>query len=1141
MKEPQAGTSPGTSQAASQVISRNGRPFKLTAAELQNMISIWDGKVTGVIQQLQLGSVAREENVTLSGSFCERLRTEVDKLDISRDLRRVVQARIGGYLRLHANETMPKQVFWTEITARLLNAYTQIGDSKSKPVWWRMWMVVNTLAALVIGTGTSAISVISLFGQHVFNNRAASDSSYEEPTTLVEVLQSMTVWQNIFTLMLATGAVSGIMWLNISGCEGLRQDLANWQAKPIEVAKKVLRLTLAGFAGTAMETLARKFNWPLALGLDQVKYNGVYWALGALTWAGVGAWISGVLTNHLYSNAHYILPASFYGAEDKKMALICDRFTELAKLELHGKEIGIMRSIFLESLDLIPLDAEGRFSVERELLRNIDTSVVQRRLQEVFNDANRTKIFWQRMQARGLFARGYPVVETYWVSRTGVSLISLSAAAIGVYSLFPLVRDNEFPENKTAGIVLGSGMLITNAWIWTYSLYDFIMNSLNPRAYFADTFRDSSKKDIALRTIGSGLAFCFGLMMGLIPLLENKSDTVGEKILTGMEFGFGVGINILISMIGIGAVWQYFMGWIKPVMRDMVYGDINALKQAFFALPPSHKQDILQGLKDVLEQSSMPPSPSSTEAGTSASAAAAVVPTTTQAETRVTVPQIVYSEGNLGGQILSFFKPATSSPSCAEAGTSASAAAAVPSTSTQAETRITILQRVYGARNLGGQILSFFKPITSFFSRRFLSGKQQVTERTSLVTDVESQAQTYSSRESATLFNHKGKGRITTSSHLPMAHATIQPPHIGSSRDDVDLTFSESDTGSQTEAELLRQARLERIIRRKEIKINREPNLKTFYIYLCQKLQSLAIGNMAVVSGKVTPSKGRTGKLATGVEFTGDLLHAILPEVGKIIEVSLKWAVAKPLEAADEKRQENTAEKIARLFGLLQTMPNLIAEIAIKLTNCYAPQLRKLATTEESGWVINVKEKSLKRKLMQPTQKFAEFCFMLMLSGLESGLINERLPLIDQLVRIVMLRPVTHGLPELYAKLQIDKVKTIDGQEWRLDEICTKCGVKLTNGALYTSDVTEVDKYGYCLAAKEIASARGLTLSGCDMPSLSEQRKTRLEARAGTSASAAAVAATEGVPVRAVPGGSDADIDTDSDSDRPSTPLLVRK
>ena len=1046
----------GISQAASQAIPLNVRRFKLTGDELQNMVFTWNGQVTAAIEQLRQGLVTGEENVTLSESFCRGLRTKIDELlgIISADVREIVKNQIRGYLVLHANETMPSQFFWEEITVRLLNAYTQIGDSKSKPVWWHMWMVVNTLAALVIGTGTSAISVISLFGQHVFNNRAASDSSYEEPQTLVEVLQSMTVWQKVFTLMLATGAVSGIMWLNISGCEELRQDLANWQAKPIEVAKKVLRLTLAGFAGTAMETLARKFNWPLALGLDQVKYNGVYWALGALTWAGVGAGISGVLTNHLYSNAHYILPASFYGAEDKKMALICDRFTELVKLELHGDEVKSIRCIFLNALDLLDVSLQdSELAVNFESLKNIDTRVVQQRLQKAFSNTDRTKIFWQRMQSRGLFARRYPVVKAHWLTRSLYALGSLSAAVAGVCSLFPLVKDNEFPENKTAGIVLGSGMLITNAWIWTYSLYDFIMNSLNPRAYFADTFRDSSKKDIALRTIGLGLSFCFGLMMGLIPLLENKSDTTEEKIITGAEFSLRVGVNILISMIGIRAVWQYFMGWIKPVMRDMVYGDINALKQAFFALPTERKKEILQNIKGVLN------------------------PT----------------------------------PSSAEAGTSASAAADVASTSVQPEAGVTIPQRVYGARTLGGQILSIFKPAISFFSRRFLSGKQQVTERNSPVTDVESQTQTYSSTESATF------------------------------RDDVDLTFSEDDTGSQTEAELLTQSRLERIIRRREIKISHEPNLRAFHVYLCQKLQSLAIGNMAVVSGKVTPSEGRTGKLATGVEFTGDLLHAILPEVGKTIEVSLKWAVAKPLEAADEKRQENTAEKIIRLFRLLQTMPNLIAEIAIKLTNCYAPQLRKLATTEESGWVINIKEKSLERELMQPTQKFAEFCFTLMLSALESDLINERLPLIDQLVRIVMLRPVTHGLPELYAKLQIDRVKTIDGQEWRLDEICTKCGVKLTNGALYTSDVTEVDKYGYCLATRDIAEARGLTLSGCDMPSLSEQRKTRLEARAGTSASAAAVAVTVGVPVRAILGGSDADIDTDSDSDRPSTPLLVRK
>ena len=320
---------------------------------------------------------------------------------------------------------------------------------------------------------------------------------------------------------------------------------------------------------------------------------------------------------------------------------------------------------------------------------------VQRRLQEVFNDANRTKIFWQRLLPGRLSARKYPPApEAYWIFKIGAFLASLSAAAIGVYSLFPLVRDNEFPENKTAGIVLGSGMLITNAWIWTYSLYDFVMNSLNPKAYFADTFRDSSKKDIALRTVGSGLAFCFGLMMGLIPLLENKSDTVGEKILTGMEFGFGVGINILISMIGIGAVWQYFMGWIKPVMRDMVYGDINALKQAFFALPLAQKQEVLGKLIEVLHSS-----------------------------------------------------PITSSPSCAEAGTSASAAAAVASTSIQPETRVTIPQRVYGVRTLGGQILSFFKPANLFLDRRSGNSSVQPAEYTPLLAQgEESQSSSTSSR-----------------------------------------------------------------------------------------------------------------------------------------------------------------------------------------------------------------------------------------------------------------------------------------------------------------------------------------------------------------------------------------------------------
>lgn len=545
-----------------------------------------------------------------------------------------IKSIFTSYLGSHEGEVISAQVMSQEIIERLQAHYIQHPEIQgSKSIAWYTWMLFNGLSSIVVGTGTSGASVVSLFGQYIFDHGDAK--------TFIDVMRAGSIAQDVLECGLALGAIGGIMWFNVSGCEGLRQELSNWQANPAAIARKALRFTTLAFAGTAMSTLAQRFNWPFMLGLDSTKYAALYWVLGSVTWVAVGAGIGGVLTNHAFDNAHYFLPGFLYGKERKEFAKVCDKFRDLARLKLHGQGIDQFHRIFTNALDL-PTDATH--------------GQIQSKLNMILADHGRAQAFFQRMQ--GIFAMQYPTARAHWGTKLAVTTTSLFAAFVGVYSLFFLVKDNQFPNCKTAGGIMGVGLVITNAWLWANSLYEFIMNSLNPRAYFADTYRNSSKKDIALRTFGSALAACFGMMMGLIPLLENKNDTARQKVLTGLEFIFGVGINTLIGIIGVGAVWQYFMGWINPVPRDIVYGDIDAMKQAFFALEPGKQRQILEHMVNVMlpevvtqDVTVNPTSPSATEPS-------AIATTSSSDAVAVAMPTQSYTLNTLGGQLLNILSPA---------------------------------------------------------------------------------------------------------------------------------------------------------------------------------------------------------------------------------------------------------------------------------------------------------------------------------------------------------------------------------------------------------------------------------------------------------------------------------------------------
>ncbi len=266
---------------------------------------------------------------------------------------------------------------------------------------------------------------------------------------------------------------------------------------------------------------------------------------------------------------------------------------------------------------------------------------------------------------------------------------------------------------------------------------------------------------------------------------------------------------------------------------------------------------------------------------------------------------------------------------------------------------------------------------------------------------------------------------------------------------------------------------------REYIKVPEHKNLYDFYYHILIRLNDFCISVKSAAGGQTKCAKGSIGHSGCVIELFGDTAELIdaIPVAGPIIHTSLKWGVEKPLKAADERRQTNTMRQISKTIGF--TPEKWQEKTARMLAQCYEYQLKKLRAEPETGIMAHAEEAIFRYQRLNPSEKFAEFCFAIMVEALISSQISADGSLEEQLFRAVtMQQPDTQHWSVFHNS---GTVETIDGRIWPLDQICARCGVKTEDGRCFESDYTDTANYGFCLGSENMAIARRLRFTEQEM------------------------------------------------------------
>ncbi len=304
----------------------------------------------------------------------------------------------------------------------------------------------------------------------------------------------------------------------------------------------------------------------------------------------------------------------------------------------------------------------------------------------------------------------------------------------------------------------------------------------------------------------------------------------------------------------------------------------------------------------------------------------------------------------------------------------------------------------------------------------------------------------------------------------------------------------ESDISYRTEDELLRQRaereaeKFAKDVFRIRIRRSEAVNLYDFYIHTLIKLNEFCVSAKSAAGGQTEVRKGAVEHVGSMIELLGDTVSVVLetavdpvPIAGPIIHVAAKWAIEKPLSKVGHTRQTNIMRQISGRIGF---NPERWQErVARMLTRCYEPQIRRLISEPEQPTTsMRAKEALLRYHRLKPAEKLAEFFVSIIIEALIGNELSEDEPLDAQLIRVVQQSPVQQH-HRLFGH-NAGTVHTVDGKNWRLDEICTRCGVQTKDGRYFAGYNTATDEYGFCIGTKETAAARGLTLFEQEMSSL---------------------------------------------------------
>ena len=98
------------------------------------------------------------------------------------------------------------------------------------------------------------------------------------------------------------------------------------------------------------------------------------------------------------------------------------------------------------------------------------------------------------------------------------SKMAVVASFIGTWDLKALTMSG-FDKGSNGGfyaysvLALGWAALVSNLLLWTGSFYEFLINSLNPKRHYMDTWKHSMPKQRGLRVFAIMLAGSFGIWL----------------------------------------------------------------------------------------------------------------------------------------------------------------------------------------------------------------------------------------------------------------------------------------------------------------------------------------------------------------------------------------------------------------------------------------------------------------------------------------------------------------------------------------------------------------------------------------------------------------------------------------------------
>lgn len=421
--------------------------------------------------------------------------------------------------------------------------------------------VLNVGISLSCCVFTAFGSVAELIGQQILK---IPGKNYGE------MLKADTTKTLLSTVIPGVLAVNGIVSLNISGLNGVKNEL-----KHGEFLDFIGRFILSVPSGVAMAVLARDINLPFIVGeqhLSKLINNIVFFGAGEVVGLGIG----GILLNNF---------KSFYNK-------IVSSYKDSIKQKFFDRTIATLSDFY-------------RLDGRTWNMRQVNNALANQN----FNDLRADKVealtlaFQIICDSVALFEM--PTKRNHWITNTFINTFSFGLSAIGTWSFKALIESGTQNISELARQSLAWSGFGANLLFWTFSLTDFIKNILNPANYFGDTWSESAEHDMndpkAHNCISRIFFFvctvCFGAMIALIAFLTAEKDA--DESLVWAEGIAGFVINALIGNLSINSVWKYEYEMIEMSESDKMQLNLSSMSNLFNKCQDNEKKAVVHNIKSM--------------------------------------------------------------------------------------------------------------------------------------------------------------------------------------------------------------------------------------------------------------------------------------------------------------------------------------------------------------------------------------------------------------------------------------------------------------------------------------------------------------------------------------------------------------